>query len=137
MSDNAFVFVLSLIKVHHGNGHQPEHEIVGVYASKAAAVTASGSVETYYGTFDEAIECDYEEDHIDNTEDPPDDGCLLQIGSYDTGEGDYVELNISKFPLITESPTTVGSKAKTKKSKPAKKARQVKKTALHRIRHMR
>ena len=82
------------------NHHRPEHSIAGVYASKAEAVAASGSVDTEYGPFDKAIDEMFEEDHEDNREDPPNHGCLLQLGHRDSGEGDIVGLKIDKFPLI-------------------------------------
>eukprot|EP00527_Entomoneis_sp_CCMP2396_P003404 CAMPEP_0198146592 /NCGR_PEP_ID=MMETSP1443-20131203/30147_1 /TAXON_ID=186043 /ORGANISM="Entomoneis sp., Strain CCMP2396" /LENGTH=141 /DNA_ID=CAMNT_0043810607 /DNA_START=19 /DNA_END=444 /DNA_ORIENTATION=+ len=97
--DPSQVYVLSTISVDHANHHRPVHVIVGVYATKAAAVAVAGSVQTEYGSFDDAINELFEEDHIDHRPDPPDDGCLLQLGSRASGEGDFVGLKIQMFPL--------------------------------------
>ena len=102
-SSNNLVFVLTLVSVDHGTNHQPEHRTVGVYASKVSAALAAGSVETDYGTFDSAIKSMFGHDHIDHRMDPPDNGCLLQIGSWETGEGDYVQLNIEKFTIFGDT----------------------------------
>ena len=116
-SKEPHVYVLSLTSVDHGRNYRPEHEIVGVYSTKAAAAYAAGSVDTEYGTFDSAIESMFEDDHVDNRENPPDSGVLIQIGSEDTGEGDYVELSIEKFPLETATGSSSGKSKKIKKRK--------------------
>jgi len=102
----AYVYVLTLISVDHANNHRPELRTVGVYTSKAAAAYAAGSIDTEYGTFDYCIEEMFEEDHIDNRGNPPDYGCLLQIGSRNTGQGDFVGLKIEPFPLESATGTS-------------------------------
>ncbi|CAB9514540.1 expressed unknown protein [Seminavis robusta] len=97
---NKPVSVLSLISENHATRHRPEHTLVGAYTSKAVAVEAAGVVEADgYGTFEDALDKMLEDDHIDNRQNPPDDGCLIQIGSKETGEGNFVRLEIKKMPL--------------------------------------
>mmetsp|Transcript_15886 Transcript_15886/g.39455 ORF Transcript_15886/g.39455 Transcript_15886/m.39455 type:complete len:457 (-) Transcript_15886:183-1553(-) len=93
------VYVLSVISVDHSLNYVPEQRTVGVYCSKANACIAAGSVTTDYGTFDDAIESMFTDDRIDNRNDPPDKGIVIQLGSKETGEGDYVRLIIESFPL--------------------------------------
>lgn len=111
-SEGSHVFVLSYVAHNHA-GEDPEKEIVGVYNSKAAAVAHAGSVNTDYGTFDEAIAEDFEDCHEDNREEAPDDGVLIQIGDEDVGEGDHAVLFISKMTVL--GMPTAESKAKKAK----------------------
>ena len=63
-------------------------KVIGAYATKEAAVAAASTVDTEYGTFDEAIKTMFDEgdfDHKDNRGNPPDDGMLIQIGSAGSG----------------------------------------------------
>jgi len=99
------IYVLILDEHNHGwgRGYTEDGKVIGVYISKEAAVSASGEVDT--GTFDEAIEPEkgiYSEEgcYIDNRNNPPDDGTLIQLGGKDIGEGDYVRLRIQKKPLM-------------------------------------
>ena len=93
------VYVLSVISVNHGLNYVPEQCTVGAYSSKTNACIAAGSARSGYGTFDEAIESMFTDDHIDNRNNPPDNGTIIQLGSEETGEGDYVRLIIEKCPL--------------------------------------
>mmetsp|Transcript_44163 Transcript_44163/g.106931 ORF Transcript_44163/g.106931 Transcript_44163/m.106931 type:complete len:148 (+) Transcript_44163:134-577(+) len=114
--DDKFVYVVTLVTVDHAvrysSSDNPERKIVGVYSTKAAAVSEAGTVDTNsYGPFDEAIkEEDFEDDHVDNRENPPNKGILLQIGDEHSGEGDYVQLHIEKFPIKDGSSTRGSSK---------------------------
>ena len=101
------IYVLILDEHSHGwgRGYTEDGKVIGVYISKEAAVSASGDVDTSYGTFDEAIEPEegtYAEEgcYIDNRNNPPDNGTLIQLGGKDIGEGDYVRLRILKKPLL-------------------------------------
>ena len=100
MPGKKFVYVLFMVSEDH-ELNETERNVVGVYTSKKAAAEAAGRVETNYGDFDSAIEEEMfnEGTVIDNREDPPDDGCLLQFGSEEFGGGDYVRLEIEKFQL--------------------------------------
>ena len=114
------IYVLSLTSVNHANYHRPETSIVGAYDSKWAAAAASTSVDTEYGDFDSAIADMFEDDHVDNRDDPPENGCMIKIGSSDSGEGDYVELTIQKLPLQTLASVNESSTNKKKKAKKRK-----------------
>lgn len=110
--DEKFVYVLTLKGYNHG-GDPQEPEVVGVYGSKEAAAAAAGEVKCSWRTFEEAIKDEtFEDCHIDNRKNPPDEGCLLKYGDEDHGEGDYEELIIQKFPLLEEVSTGRKKKAK-------------------------
>ena len=98
-SDPSHVFVLTREESDHGNGHQVITETLGVYSSKEAAAAVAGNVDTPYGTFAEALANDFADHHEDNR-DNADCGVLLQIGSGDYGEGDYVRLLLTRFPVV-------------------------------------
>ena len=94
------MYVLSLISVNHALNHVPEQSNIGVYSSKEAACAAAGSLDTGgYGTFDYVIENRLQESVEDNRDNPPNNGCLLQIGDAEEGEGDYVQLKIEQFTI--------------------------------------
>ena len=101
-STQDYVHILTLVQWSHaGNWRRgPDSDIVGIYNSKAAAVAKSVTVQTDYGTFDEAINDMFQEDHIDNRMNPPDNGILLKIGGDHCGEGDYCELQIKKLQIV-------------------------------------
>ena len=112
-----YVYVLSKKSVNHGGYDDDDNRVVGVYASKAAAVEAAGDVHTSLGTFESAMSDLCENDHEDNRENPPDNGFLLQLGSSETGEGDYIRLDINKFPILGSAGNTAKSNAAKKRKK--------------------
>mmetsp|Transcript_50331 Transcript_50331/g.56994 ORF Transcript_50331/g.56994 Transcript_50331/m.56994 type:complete len:138 (+) Transcript_50331:32-445(+) len=93
----SFVYLLTVKEYCH-SGDPSDKEVVGVFNSKAAAVSNAGSMKAgYNGTpFDEAMEHDYDDCFTDNRDNAPDCGLLLQIGDDDHGEGDKVMLCIEK-----------------------------------------
>ena len=116
--NESFVYLLIQESIDHGNNHELETEIIGVFDSKAAAVASAESVESIgYGAFDDAIESIFMEDHEDNRDDPPDDGILIQLGHEYSGEGDIERLLIKKFPLKSMPTSSVGKKKTGKKRK--------------------
>ena len=117
-STQDYVHILTLVQWSHaGNWRRgPDSDIVGIYNSKAAAVAKSVTVQTDYGTFDEAINDMFQEDHIDNRMNPPDNGILLKIGGDHCGEGDYCELQLKKL-LIVGLQKQQSSKSQGRKNK--------------------
>lgn len=111
-SDLGHVFVLTIVEVNHGNNHIPETKNVGVFDTKEAAAAIAGKVDTPYGPMESEMADGrmFEDDHEDNRDNPPDCGVLMQLGSEESGEGDYVSLMIEKFPVQ-------GMPEDTKKSK--------------------
>ena len=114
-SKETYVYLLTMEQWNHA-GEGTMTSVAGVYESKEAAVASAGSINTDYGTFDEAIEGDFSEEgeHEDNRSDPPDDGILLQIGGDDVGEGDYCRVLIQKCPILG-MPASSGAEKKRKK----------------------
>lgn len=104
--DRTHVYVLILKEWHHGwGGGYKTTKVIGVYISKEAAVLVSGDIETSFGTFNKEIDPERgtfggEFDHIDNRNNPPDDGILVQLGGEDIGAGDYACLKLQKTPLL-------------------------------------
>ena len=124
--NQSHVYVLTLVQYDHsGNwGRGPDIEIIGIYDSKAAAVAKSVTVATPYGTFDEAIKDMFEDAHVDNRMNPPDDGILVKIGDDYVGEGDYCQLEIKKQQvegLQKQASKVAGRKRKAKGRPPQKK----------------
>lgn len=124
-------------------GSGPDKTVIGVFESKEAAVAKSVTVETWYGTFDDAIKSTFHEegDYEDNRENPPDDGILLQIGGEDIGAGDYARLLIKKIPIIgfAQGCSLKGDKKKAasvdkKKAAPASKRSGAKKIMVGGVR---
>ena len=98
------VYILTLEEWDHsGNwGRGPDEKIIGVFDSKTAAVATSVTVDTMYGTFDEAIKEMFQDGHEDNRKNPPDNGILLQIGGgEDIGCGDYARLIMKKKAILS------------------------------------
>jgi hypothetical protein len=112
------VYVVTLEEINHGNGHEPETKVVGVFNSKAAAVAHVGSIDTMAGTFDSAVQ-DYEDSHEDNRDNPPDNGVLVQLGHGDEGEGDVTRMWIQKLQItgIPHGYTAANSKKNKKNRK--------------------
>lgn len=108
-----YVYLLTMKEYSHSVGEMTD--VIGVYESKEAAAASAGGINTSYGMFDYAIENDFCDDHEDNRSDPPDDGTLIQIGSSDVGEGDFICLVIKKLPIL--GMPTASSKKKSKKKK--------------------
>ena len=78
-----------------------ERECLGQFDSKEEAISDANEFRTPNGTFDNAVEhifCD-EDDYIDNRDNPPDNGILMQLGSVDSGEGDYERFIIEKLDI--------------------------------------
>ena len=124
--NQSHVYVLTLVQYDHsGNwGRGPDIEIIGIYDSKAPAVAKSVTVATPYGTFDEAIKDMFEDAHVDNRMNPPDDGILVKIGDDYVGEGDYCQLEIKKQQvegLQKQASKVAGRKRKAKGRPPQKK----------------
>ena len=117
------VYVLTLESWDHsGNyGRGPDVTVIGAFDSKEAAVAKATSCETSYGTFDGAVEDMFHDDYIDKRDVPPDNGILMQIGSRDSGEGDYERFLIEKIE-IEGIDTTVGKKKQSTKQPPKGKA---------------
>ena len=117
-------YVLTVVSVNHATHYVPDCQVVGVYTSKAAAAAAAGGIRTDYGTFDDAINGDMFDYTVDSRDSPPDHGCLLQIGSPESGEGDFTKLEIQQFPLkgfpssSKEKVASSNSKRKAKSSPP-------------------
>jgi hypothetical protein len=101
------IYVLTLESISHATCHQPAQKIVGVFSSKAAAVVASGSVQTAYGEVGSAIV--FGTTHEDNRDSPPDNDVLVQLGHEDTGEGDIERLIVDKFPVLGMPSLSPGS----------------------------
>jgi hypothetical protein len=101
-SDLSDVFVLTLEECEHSwGGHHVTTQVVGVCNSKEAAVADAGDVDTTgYGLLGKAVsEMDWSGSQ-DNRDNAPDCGVLLQLGSQDEGEGDYVRLLIKRFSIV-------------------------------------
>lgn len=112
--EETYVFVLTRINHNHAANFEPE--VMGVYASKDIAARVAGSLDTYeLGTFDEALD-EYEHNIegtvIDNRQNPPDSGILLQVGHEDEGEGDHIILEIQKMPLVTKTDLQIKQRKK-------------------------
>ena len=75
-----------------------ERDILGRFDSKDAAICEANEFRTHNGTFDKAVEDIFgdEDDYIDNRDNPPDNGILMQLGSVNSGEGDYERFIIKK-----------------------------------------
>ncbi len=103
-----YVYVLYIDRWNHHNIRQiwwREYEIVaGVYATKEAAAAAAGDIDTdKYGTFNEALGHNsglYYEEAVDNRDNPPDNGELIQIGGFSGDRDDFVRLSIRKMPIL-------------------------------------
>ena len=69
---------------------------------------AGGGVDTDYGTFlILRLRKMFQDDHIDNRKNPPDHGCLLQIGqSRESGEGEFCEFDDPKSAACEEQLST-------------------------------
>lgn len=117
------VYILTIEE--HNHACEDSSNVVGLFNTKDAAIAASTKVETAYGSFDSAIKDMFEDDFIDSRKNPPDNGVLLQIGSDETGEGDYSRLLISKFSVqgFKEEKKRSGTKEikKTTSTRPQKK----------------
>ena len=122
------VFVVTRIVNDHAM--PTSRTIMNIYSSKDIAAREAGSLDSYtLGTFEEAMEeykqnCEYYEDDevddehsglIDRRQNPPDNGILIRAGSPCEGEGDYVALEIEKFPVITSTNLKVPPRKKIKK----------------------
>lgn len=94
------IYILTLEEWNHSANWRRDADktVIGVFDSKAAAVAKSATVDTGWGSFDEAIKDMFRDDyeHVDNRKNPPNNGVLLQVGGRDIGEGDYARLVISK-----------------------------------------
>jgi hypothetical protein len=102
-----YVYVLTLKSVDPYEELDDPVGVVGVYASKAAAVAASGEISTSrWGSFDEMMkDVDFENAVTDNRQNPPSDGTLLKVGDEEHDQGYYEELIIEKFRLEDETST--------------------------------
>ena len=56
------VYILTLTEYNHGKVWHEDPKVIGAHASKEAAVAAASTVDTSYGTFDEAIKTIFGED---------------------------------------------------------------------------
>lgn len=101
--NGAHVYILTLEEI--GHDHEPWFKTIGIFDSKAAAVAKSASVNTVWGTFDEAMKDTFsnedEFDNKDNRMNPPDNGVLIQVGGEDYGMGDYSRLVIKKHSILS------------------------------------
>merc|ERR1719291_752006 len=89
-------------------------DILGVFASKEAAIEAAGKYDTSSGNLEEFVKS-YDEGHYtDNRKKPPDDGILFQMFDEEIDEGDYVRFYIEKMPVLDLEDVQQG---KSKKSK--------------------
>mmetsp|Transcript_43182 Transcript_43182/g.73638 ORF Transcript_43182/g.73638 Transcript_43182/m.73638 type:complete len:180 (-) Transcript_43182:38-577(-) len=107
------VYVLSLEEVNH-KLRDIEPISLGVFDSKEAAVAKSITVETNYGTFDEAVKDMFSDsyDYIDNRSDPPDNGILFQLGGEDD-YGDLIRVMIHKHSVMSlEDPEVLANEKK-------------------------
>jgi len=80
-------------------------EILGVYTSKAAAISDAGSLRCpWCDSFDDAIENVFSDCYVDNRNEknPPENGLLIQLGDANRGDGDRVMLYIEKHSLKEE-----------------------------------
>jgi hypothetical protein len=123
---------------HSGNwGRGPDTSTVGASDSKGAAVAAASNYETNYGLFDAAVDDMFGEegDYLDNRENPPDNGVLMQLGSRDSGEGDYERFSIKMVDIQGLGPqkkkTTKQSSKKTKAPKQPSKKSAAKKSRMN------
>ena len=95
-STSQVVFVLTHKYYDHRNRHNTTSDNIGVFNSKDAAVAAATDYKTGWGPFDDAIDgFGWYTDYIDNRDNPPDDGVLLQLG----GEADYDCFTIKKMEI--------------------------------------
>ena len=80
---------------------------MGAYASPKIAAREAGSISTQcWGSFEDALdefEHNYERYVEDNRHDPPSNGILLQCGSEDYGEGDFVRLEIKRLSIVSRT----------------------------------
>jgi hypothetical protein len=122
---NSHVYILTMEEKDHAMRGQEELKLIGAYDTKEAAVVASVAVDTSYGTFDSAIADIFtdDSDHVDNRENPPDDGILIQIGQEDVGEGDLVRLLIKKVDVLGVVKESYSSKEAPNNEKGQKKRR--------------
>ncbi len=107
-SSGNHVYILTLEEV--GHDHEPWFRTIGIFDSKAAAVAKSVTVNTVWGTFDEAIKDMFsaEYDHKDNRMNPPDDGVLIEVGGEGCGEGDYSRLMIKRQSILSLDEPNLG-----------------------------
>merc|ERR1712232_1247887 len=108
----SFVYVLMMDVWCHGAGEEEESkedgggcEIVGVYKSKASAISDAGSLPCpWCDSFDDAIENVFSDCYVDNRNEknPPENGLLIQLGDANRGDGDRVMLYIEKHSLNGE-----------------------------------
>ena len=103
--DSADVYIVTRTIKDHGYGS--ETEIMGAYASPKIAAREAGSISTQcWGSFEDALdefEHNYESYVEDNRHDPPSNGILLQCGSEDYGEGDFVRLEIKRLSIVSRT----------------------------------
>lgn len=111
---------------HSGNyGRGADNDTLGAFDSKEAAVAVATNYQTNYGTFDEAVKDMFGDDYdyVDNRHNPPDNGVLMQLGSEDSGEGDYERFIIKKVDIQGLGPKKKRSTNQSSKKKAIKKPR--------------
>eukprot|EP00934_Nitzschia_sp_Nitz4_P006494 Nitzschia sp. Nitz4//scaffold139_size61406//49965//50339//NITZ4_006466-RA/size61406-processed-gene-0.86-mRNA-1//-1//CDS//3329535870//6484//frame0 len=94
-----YVYVLTIKRIYH-TGVPAEQAIVGVYISKESAVHDANNMSFSWGDFDDLIEDCFEEAYVDNRNNPPDNGILMQLGNNDHGQGNSETLFIEKCQLL-------------------------------------
>ena len=102
-----------------------DNDTLGAFDSKEAAVAVATNYQKNYGTFDEAVKDMFGDDYgyVDNRHNPPDNGVLMQLGSEDSGEGDYERFIIKKVDIQGLGPKKKRSTNQSSKKKSIKKPR--------------
>lgn len=104
-STNTEVFAIQLKSYVHGGDDETDPEVLAVFETKEAAVKFIPTIEMQSG--EKFPDTEKEEDivdcvsiEIDNREDPPDSGILLEVSL--GGEGDYDRIYIEKVTFFQE-----------------------------------